>query len=139
MNDDVVVIVSLAVSAAVPALSVQCADLQTAAEQAEQGAGRSCHVSRSGTVPDVYLLVMCSIVLLYVWCVITAQVVLQVGHCYLQHLSSFPQELSELLMSHHTVLDPDLRMVRASVNTTQHNSFFFIFIKCEVYFFLLLL
>uniref|UniRef100_A0A671V8T6 Protein SDA1 n=1 Tax=Sparus aurata TaxID=8175 RepID=A0A671V8T6_SPAAU len=34
----------------------------------------------------------------------------QVGHCYLQHLSSFPQELSELLMSHHTVLDPDLRM-----------------------------
>lgn len=80
---------------------------------------------------------MCSTVLLYVWCVITAQVVLQVGHCYLQHLSSFPQELSELLMSHHTVLDPDLRMVRASDNTTQQ--FVFIFIKCEVYFFLLLL
>ncbi|CAJ1070746.1 protein SDA1 homolog [Xyrichtys novacula] len=34
----------------------------------------------------------------------------QVGHCYLQHLSTFPQELSELLLSHHTVLEPDLRM-----------------------------
>ncbi|XP_070780639.1 protein SDA1 homolog isoform X2 [Enoplosus armatus] len=34
----------------------------------------------------------------------------QVGHCYLQHLSTFPQELSELLMSHHTVLESDLRM-----------------------------
>ncbi|XP_062290403.1 protein SDA1 homolog isoform X2 [Scomber scombrus] len=34
----------------------------------------------------------------------------QVGHCYLQQLSSFPQELCELLMSHHTVIEPDLRM-----------------------------
>ncbi|XP_070706421.1 protein SDA1 homolog [Pempheris klunzingeri] len=34
----------------------------------------------------------------------------QVGHCYLQHLSAFPQELSELLLSHHTVMEPDLRM-----------------------------
>lgn len=34
----------------------------------------------------------------------------QVGHCYLQHMSTFPQELSELLLAHHTVLDPDLRM-----------------------------
>ncbi|XP_059214708.1 protein SDA1 homolog [Centropristis striata] len=34
----------------------------------------------------------------------------QVGHCYLQQLSTFPQELSELLMSHHTMLEPDLRM-----------------------------
>nr|XP_046232101.1 protein SDA1 homolog [Scatophagus argus] len=34
----------------------------------------------------------------------------QVGHCYLQHLSTFPQELSELLLSHHTVIEPDLRM-----------------------------
>ncbi|NP_001133925.1 protein SDA1 homolog [Salmo salar] len=34
----------------------------------------------------------------------------QVGHCYLQQLASFPQELSELLMNHHTVLEPDLRM-----------------------------
>lgn len=43
--------------------------------------------------------------------------VLQVGHCYLQQLSTFPQELSELLLSHHTVLEPDLRMVRLSVST----------------------
>ncbi|KAK5879068.1 hypothetical protein CesoFtcFv8_024412 [Champsocephalus esox] len=34
----------------------------------------------------------------------------QVAHCYLQQLSTFPQELRELLMSHHTVLQPDLRM-----------------------------
>ncbi|KAG7499171.1 SDA1-like [Solea senegalensis] len=34
----------------------------------------------------------------------------QVAHCYLQHLPTFPQELSELLLSHHTVLDSDLRM-----------------------------
>ncbi|XP_032395519.1 protein SDA1 homolog [Etheostoma spectabile] len=34
----------------------------------------------------------------------------QVCHCYLQHMTTFPQELSELLMSHHTMLEPDLRM-----------------------------
>ncbi|KAM3874490.1 protein SDA1 homolog [Diretmus argenteus] len=34
----------------------------------------------------------------------------QVGHCYLQHLSTFPQELTELLLTHHTTLEPDLRM-----------------------------
>uniref|UniRef100_A0A3Q3IQB7 Protein SDA1 n=1 Tax=Monopterus albus TaxID=43700 RepID=A0A3Q3IQB7_MONAL len=34
----------------------------------------------------------------------------QVGHCYLQQLSTFPQELIELLLSHHIVLEPDLRM-----------------------------
>lgn len=34
----------------------------------------------------------------------------QVGHCYLQQLSTFPQELSELLLSYHTVVEPDLRM-----------------------------
>ncbi|XP_076614154.1 protein SDA1 homolog [Chaetodon auriga] len=34
----------------------------------------------------------------------------QVGHCYLQHLSTFPQDLSELLLSYHTILEPDLRM-----------------------------
>lgn len=34
----------------------------------------------------------------------------QVGHCYLQHMSTFPQELSELLLAYHTVLEPDLRM-----------------------------
>lgn len=39
-------------------------------------------------------------------------VVLQVGHCYLTELSNFPKELTELLLNHHTVLEPDLRMVR---------------------------
>uniref|UniRef100_A0A3P8TIR5 Protein SDA1 n=1 Tax=Amphiprion percula TaxID=161767 RepID=A0A3P8TIR5_AMPPE len=34
----------------------------------------------------------------------------QVGHCYLQQLSTFPQELTELLLSYHTVIEPDLRM-----------------------------
>ncbi|XP_034048282.1 protein SDA1 homolog [Thalassophryne amazonica] len=34
----------------------------------------------------------------------------QISHCYLQHLSTFPQELSDLLLSQHTVLEPDLRM-----------------------------
>ncbi|KAJ3605425.1 hypothetical protein NHX12_027472 [Muraenolepis orangiensis] len=35
----------------------------------------------------------------------------QVGHCYVEHLSTFPQELTELLLGHHTVLEPDLRMM----------------------------
>ncbi|XP_061118885.1 protein SDA1 homolog [Conger conger] len=34
----------------------------------------------------------------------------QVGHCYKDHLSGFPHELTDLLLSHHTVLEPDLRM-----------------------------
>lgn len=34
----------------------------------------------------------------------------QVGHCYTQHMSTFPQDLSELLLAHHTLLEPDLRM-----------------------------
>uniref|UniRef100_A0A8C5CD46 Protein SDA1 n=1 Tax=Gadus morhua TaxID=8049 RepID=A0A8C5CD46_GADMO len=34
----------------------------------------------------------------------------QVGHCYVEHLSAFPQELTGLLLGHHTVLDSDLRM-----------------------------
>lgn len=34
----------------------------------------------------------------------------QVGHCYLEELSSFPKELAELLLNHHTVLESDLRM-----------------------------
>ncbi|XP_061782857.1 protein SDA1 homolog [Nerophis lumbriciformis] len=34
----------------------------------------------------------------------------QVAHCYLQHLSTFPRELTELLLSHHTIVDPALRM-----------------------------
>ncbi|XP_053702265.1 protein SDA1 homolog [Synchiropus splendidus] len=34
----------------------------------------------------------------------------QVGHCYTQHLSKFPQELAQLLLTHHTVVEADLRM-----------------------------
>ncbi|KAM4532784.1 protein SDA1 homolog [Fundulus diaphanus] len=34
----------------------------------------------------------------------------QVAHCYTQQLSTFPRQLSELLMSYHSVMDPDLRM-----------------------------
>ncbi|KAM9734617.1 protein SDA1 homolog [Menidia menidia] len=34
----------------------------------------------------------------------------QVGHCYPQQLSALAQELSELLTSYHTVLEPELRM-----------------------------
>ncbi|XP_041054621.1 protein SDA1 homolog isoform X1 [Carcharodon carcharias] len=34
----------------------------------------------------------------------------QVAHCYPTELANFAQELKDLLFSHHTVLDPDLRM-----------------------------
>ncbi|XP_061603472.1 protein SDA1 homolog [Phyllopteryx taeniolatus] len=34
----------------------------------------------------------------------------QVSHCYLEHLSTFPQELTDLLLCHHTVVETDLRM-----------------------------
>lgn len=34
----------------------------------------------------------------------------QVGHCYLEELSDFPQQLTDLLLNHHTALEPDLRM-----------------------------
>uniref|UniRef100_A0A8D2CUW8 Protein SDA1 n=1 Tax=Sciurus vulgaris TaxID=55149 RepID=A0A8D2CUW8_SCIVU len=34
----------------------------------------------------------------------------QIGHCYPEHLSNFPQELKDLLSYNHNVLDPDLRM-----------------------------
>ncbi|KAJ8338953.1 hypothetical protein SKAU_G00357390 [Synaphobranchus kaupii] len=34
----------------------------------------------------------------------------QVGHCYKEQLSGFPHELTDLLLGHHTVLEPDLRM-----------------------------
>lgn len=34
----------------------------------------------------------------------------QVAHCYVEHLSTFPQELTDLLLGNHTVLESDLRM-----------------------------
>lgn len=33
-------------------------------------------------------------------------------------MASFPQQLKELLSHHHTVLDPDLRMVRPRLGLT---------------------
>ncbi|CAD7678002.1 unnamed protein product [Nyctereutes procyonoides] len=39
----------------------------------------------------------------------------QIGHCYPEHLSNFPQELKDLLSYNHTVLDPDLRMTFCKV------------------------
>uniref|UniRef100_A0A3B5KY53 Protein SDA1 n=1 Tax=Xiphophorus couchianus TaxID=32473 RepID=A0A3B5KY53_9TELE len=34
----------------------------------------------------------------------------QVAHCYTQQLSTFPLDLSELLRSYHTIIEPELRM-----------------------------
>ncbi|XP_008422765.1 protein SDA1 homolog [Poecilia reticulata] len=34
----------------------------------------------------------------------------QVAHCYTQQLSTFPRDLSELLRSYHTIIEPELRM-----------------------------
>lgn len=53
-------------------------------------------------------------------------VLFQVGHCYLQQLASFPQELTEILMNHHTVLEPDLRMVREQII----NRYFLALVSC---------
>nr|ACI69938.1 Proteasome subunit alpha type-3 [Salmo salar] len=65
----------------------------------------------------------------------------QVGHCYLQQLASFPQELSELLMNHHTVLEPDLRMTfckalillrnKDLINPTGLPELFFELLRCH--------
>ena len=101
------------VFAAVQTLSVQCSDLQTAAGQTKQGAGRPCHVSGSG---NVALWETCDAMdVSSISCVIKTPSAPQIGHCYMQQLSTFPQELSKLLMSYHTVLEPDLRMVRISL------------------------
>lgn len=35
----------------------------------------------------------------------------QVSQCYAEELKDYPQELMSLLQSHHTVLDPGMRMV----------------------------
>ncbi|XP_054908582.1 protein SDA1 homolog [Poeciliopsis prolifica] len=34
----------------------------------------------------------------------------QVAHCYTQQLSTFPRDVSELLRSYHTIIEPELRM-----------------------------
>ncbi|XP_064415617.1 protein SDA1 homolog isoform X3 [Latimeria chalumnae] len=65
----------------------------------------------------------------------------QVGHCYPEHLADFPQELKELLFSHHTVLDTDLRMTftkalillrnKDLINPTSLLELFFELLRCR--------
>lgn len=65
----------------------------------------------------------------------------QVGHCYQEHLSSFPLELKELLLGHHTVLEPDLRMTfckalillrnKDLINPTSLLELFFELLRCQ--------
>uniref|UniRef100_G3U9H8 Protein SDA1 n=1 Tax=Loxodonta africana TaxID=9785 RepID=G3U9H8_LOXAF len=45
----------------------------------------------------------------------------QIGHCYPEYLSNFPQELKDLLSYNHTVLDPDLRMTFCKTLILQRN------------------
>lgn len=109
----------MTVPAAVSTLPVQCADLQAAAKQAQQGACRPGYVPRSGSMKLCILInqghLTNPVTLSCLPChrkLNKSTSVSQVGHCYLQQLATFPQELTELLLSHHTVLDSDLRMVR---------------------------
>ncbi|KAG8225027.1 hypothetical protein J437_LFUL000004 [Ladona fulva] len=65
----------------------------------------------------------------------------QVSHCYSDVLSSFPQQLMDILQSHHTVLDSDMRMsfCRALVllrskgllTPTSLLSLFFSLLRCQ--------
>ncbi|KAJ8286649.1 hypothetical protein GJAV_G00041560 [Gymnothorax javanicus] len=65
----------------------------------------------------------------------------QVGHCYQEHLSSFPLELKELLLGHHTILEPDLRMTfckalillrnKDLINPTSLLELFFELLRCQ--------
>ncbi|XP_036859202.2 protein SDA1 homolog isoform X1 [Manis javanica] len=66
---------------------------------------------------------------------------LQIGHCYPEHLSNFPQELKDLLSYNHTVLDPDLRMTfckalillrnKNLINPTSLLELFFELLRCH--------
>eukprot|EP00069_Balaena_mysticetus_P006619 bmy_18618T0 len=53
----------------------------------------------------------------------------QIGHCYPEHLSNFPQELKDLLSYNHTVLDPDLRM--NLINPSSLLELFFELLRCH--------
>uniref|UniRef100_A0AAY4EHM8 Protein SDA1 n=1 Tax=Denticeps clupeoides TaxID=299321 RepID=A0AAY4EHM8_9TELE len=65
----------------------------------------------------------------------------QVGHCYVEQLSGFPQELTELLLTHHTVMDSDLRMTfckalillrnKDLINPTSLLELFFELLRCH--------
>lgn len=41
----------------------------------------------------------------------------QVAHCYPSNLSTFAQELTDMLQTHGPVLDKDMRMVNLQFNT----------------------
>ncbi|XP_062991612.1 protein SDA1 homolog [Elgaria multicarinata webbii] len=65
----------------------------------------------------------------------------QVGHCYPEYLTDFPQQLKELLSYNHTVLDVDLRMTfckalillrnKNLINPTSLLELFFELLRCH--------
>ncbi|XP_063066771.1 protein SDA1 homolog [Engraulis encrasicolus] len=65
----------------------------------------------------------------------------QIGHCYKEQLANFPQELAELLLNHHTVLETDLRMTfckalillrnKDLINPTSLLELFFELLRCH--------
>ncbi|KAG5272775.1 hypothetical protein AALO_G00169160 [Alosa alosa] len=65
----------------------------------------------------------------------------QIGHCYQEQLASFPQELAELLLSHHTVLETSLRLTfckalillrnKELINPTNLLELFFELLRCH--------
>ncbi|KAL2099698.1 hypothetical protein ACEWY4_004092 [Coilia grayii] len=65
----------------------------------------------------------------------------QIGHCYQEQLANFPQELAELLLNHHTVLESDLRMTfckalillrnKDLINPTSLLELFFELLRCH--------
>ncbi|XP_014381299.1 protein SDA1 homolog [Alligator sinensis] len=65
----------------------------------------------------------------------------QVGHCYPEYLTDFPQQLKELLSYHHTILDADLRMTfckalillrnKNLINPTSLLELFFELLRCH--------
>ncbi|XP_065333560.1 protein SDA1 homolog isoform X1 [Cloeon dipterum] len=65
----------------------------------------------------------------------------QVAHCYPDVLASYPQELVDILQSHHTVLDPNMRMLfcralvllrgKGLLSPTDLLSLFFSLLRCQ--------
>lgn len=83
-----------------------------------EGSGQLAHRrKRDDLEPSTFTLLLQNILNMYMWIIRKKEnfrrafALLQIGHCYPEHLSNFPQELKDLLSYNHTVLDPDLRMV----------------------------
>ncbi|XP_062410711.1 protein SDA1 homolog [Sardina pilchardus] len=65
----------------------------------------------------------------------------QIGHCYQKQLANFPQELAELLLNHHTVLETSLRLTfckalillrnKELINPTSLLELFFELLRCH--------